>query len=117
DRRKRIKQEPGIGVERGERPILLNEVQMPVAAAEPGINNFLERMSRAMRKMRVIDDREAGEQERDDDHADADRVDRGLLQPPPEKKHHRGPEDREERDQPDVIEKEHVVSRSLFASS
>src|ERR1035441_6621747 len=35
---------------------------------------------------------------------------------PPKKKHHHGPEGREERDQPDVVKKEHVVSRrSLVA--
>ena len=58
-----------------------------------------------MRKVRVLDDREAGEQKRKDDHADADRVDSGLLQSSAEKEHHHGPEGREERDQPDVIEK------------
>ena len=45
------------------------------------------------------------EQKRKDDHADANRVNRGLLQSPPEKKHRRGPEGREERNQPDVVEK------------
>jgi hypothetical protein len=58
-----------------------------------------------MCEVRVLDDREAGEQKRKDDHADANRVNRGLLQSPPEKKHHRGPEGREERNQPDVVEK------------
>jgi hypothetical protein len=58
-----------------------------------------------MREVRVLDDREASEQKRKDDHANADRVNRGLLQSPPEKEHNRGPEGREERDQPDVVEK------------
>src|SRR6266478_629809 len=84
---------------------------MAVAAAQPRINNFLEGTSRAMREVRVLNDRDAGEQECEDDHADADRVDSGLLQSPPEKEHHHGPEGREERDQPDVVEKEHVISR------
>src|SRR6267143_1634488 len=83
---------------------------MAVAAAQPRINNFFERPSRAVRKVRVLDDREAGEQKRKDDHANADRVNRGLLQPSTEKEHHYGPEGREKRDQPDVVEK-HVVSR------
>src|ERR1035437_5909416 len=47
DGRERIEQEPGVGVERGERPVALNEVQMPVAAAQPCINNLLERMPRS----------------------------------------------------------------------
>ena len=111
DGRKRIEQESGVGIERSEPPVALNEVQMPIAAAQPRVNNLLERMSRAMREVRVLDDREAGEKERKDDHAHADRVNRGLLQPPAEKEHHRGPEGREERNQPDVVEKEHVVSR------
>ncbi len=60
-------------------------------------------MPGAMREVRVLDDRKAGEYERNDDRAHADRVDRCLLQPPPEKKHHRRPEGREERYQPDVV--------------
>ena len=111
DGRERIKQETGVSVECGERTVALNEVKMPIGAAQPGINNFLEGMSRAMREVGVLDNRETGKQEREDDHADTDRVDRGLLQSPPEKEHHRGPEGREERNQVDVVEKEHVVSR------
>jgi hypothetical protein len=78
---------------------------MTVAAAQPRINNFFERPSRAVRELCVLDDREAGEQKRKDDHSDADRVNRGLLQSPPEKKHHHSPEGREERNQPDVVKK------------
>ena len=103
DGRERIEQESGVGVEGGGRAVVLNEVQMPVAAAQPGINNFLEGLPCAMRVVRVLDHREAGKQERNDNHANADRVDRGLLQSPPEKEHHHGPEGREERDEPDVV--------------
>ena len=94
---------PASALNEASRAVALHEVQMPVAAAQPGINNFLEGLSRAVREVRVLDDREAGEQERNHDRADADRVDRGLLQSPPEKEHHRGPEGREERNQVDVV--------------
>jgi hypothetical protein len=56
-----------------------------------------------MRKVCVLKNRKTGEKKREHDHANADRVNGGLLQSPPEKEHHRGPESREERDQPDVV--------------
>src|ERR1035437_2278807 len=116
DRRERIKQESGVDVEGSECPVALNEIQMPVATAQPGIHNFLEGTPRAMRKVCVLKDRKAGKKKRKHNHANANRVNRGLLQSPPEKKHHHGPEGREERDQPDVVKKDHVVSRrSLVA--
>src|SRR5208282_5866700 len=117
DSRERIKQEPGVGVERSKCPVALDEIQMPVATAKPRIHNFLEGTPRALRKVRVLKDSKAGEKKRKHDHADADRINRGLLQSPPEKEHHRGPESREERDQPDVVKKEHVVSRRSLVVS
>jgi hypothetical protein len=71
---------------------------MAVTAAQPGINNLLKGASGAMGEVRVLDDREARQYEREDDHADANRVDRGFLHPSAEEKHHRGSEGREERD-------------------
>ena len=32
-----------------------NEIQMPIATAQPGVNNFLEGVSRAMREVGVLD--------------------------------------------------------------
>ena len=103
DRRQRIEKEAGVRIERCERTIALRKVQMPVTAAEPGVDNFLEGTSGTMREMRVVNHREASEQKRKHHRANADRADGGRPQSPPEEKHYRGPEGREERDEPDVI--------------
>ena len=113
----RIEQETGVGVERGGRAVVLDEVQMAVAAAEPGVNNFLEGLAGAVREVRVLDNGEAGEQKRNDDRADADRVDRRLLQAAAEEEHDRGAEGREERDQVDVVKKHSVLSSQFSVLS
>ncbi len=75
DGRERIEQETGVDVEGGERAVFLYEVQMAIAAAQPGINNFLERLVKMLGRrgpVRILPDGAAGEQEREDDYADAD---------------------------------------------
>src|SRR5271170_2998930 len=90
---------------------------MAVACAQPSIDNLLKGVSGAMGEVGVLDDCEARQYERKDDRTDTNRVDCGSLQSPAEKKHHRGSEGREERDQIDVVEEKHVVSRwSLVVS-
>ncbi len=60
-------------------------------------------MAGAVSEVRVVENGEAGEEKRNDNRADADGVDRGLLQLSAEKEHDRGAEGREERDQVDVF--------------
>ena len=103
DRGKRIEQEAEVGVERGASAVFLLEGEMRIARTEPGIDDLFERLAGAVREVRVLDDGEAGKQERDHHGAHANRVDRGLLQAAAEEEHHRGPEGREERNQVDVI--------------
>src|SRR6266852_4141510 len=55
---------------------------MSVAAAQPRINNFFEWPSRAMRKVRVLNDRDAGQQECGHGHAETHRRNRGVLPTP-----------------------------------
>src|SRR5208283_985677 len=106
----RVEEKAEVGVERSGGAVFFEEGEMGIAGAEPCVNDFLERLTGAVGKVRVLDDGEAGEQERDHDGAHADGVDGGLLEAAAKEEHHRGPEGREERNQPDVV-KEHVVRR------
>ena len=112
----RVEEETEIDVESGGRAVFLEKTEMRIAGTEPGVDDLFEGLAGAMREMRVLEDGNAGENECDDDRADADRVDRGLLQAASKEKHHRGPEGREERDEVDVVKK-HRSQFSVLAFS
>ncbi len=106
---KGIEEKTGVGVEGGGRAIFFEEGEMAVAGAEPGVDNFFERLASAVSEVGVVVDGETGEEEGDDDYADANGADGGLLQAAAEKEHHRGAEGREERDQPNSRQEEKVT--------
>ena len=83
---------------------------MAVAGSQPRIEDFFERLPRAMRKLCVLPNGSASKQKRNDDRPHTDGIHDCLRHPPAKEEHHHGPDGREERYKPDVVEK-HVVSR------
>ena len=103
-----IDQESGIGLELSLRPVVRDIVQQPGIAAKPGVNNFLKwLMIVSVGPSVVLQHRPAGEQKREHHNSDADRADRLLRELAPEKENDRRAKGRQQRNQIDVVEKEH----------
>ena len=112
----RIEQEAGIGVERGRSAVVLDVVHVAGVGAQPGVDDLLVRLAGIVVGVSgVLPDRAAGEDKRQHHRADTNRADRRLLQLAAEKEHDGRAEGGQQRDEPDVVEKEHfqssVVSR------
>ncbi len=104
DGRKRIEQEPGIGVELRGRSACGDVAQAVVAGAQPRVHDFFEWLAVVSSGIiGVLPDRRARERECQDDHANANAVDHGLLNAPSEKEHARCAHGGEQRYQPDVV--------------
>jgi hypothetical protein len=110
DAGERIQQESNL---RGKlRPASLGRVrQIPGVAAQPGVENFLEpgMLVRWRPHLRVIQHGTAGKQERQYHRADTDEADRRFRKPAPQKEHRRRAHRGQQRNHPDVVEKEHDV--------
>src|SRR6516164_2406733 len=60
--------------------------------------------------MHVLPHRATRQYERHRNGADADRAHRTLFEPAPEEKHQRRAEGRQQRNHPDMVEKEHLLA-------
>ncbi len=110
-----IEQEAGVGVECGRSAVVLDVVHVAGVSAQPGVNDFLERLARIVVGVSgVLPDRQAGKDKRQRHRSHTDRADRLLLQLAAEKEHDGRAGGGEQRDQPDVVEEEHFQS-SVFS--
>ncbi len=113
----RIEQEAGIGLEGSGRAVVFDVVQVAGVGAQPGVDDFLERLARVVVSVsRVLPDGAADEDERHGHRSHTDRADRTLPQLAAEEEHDGRAEGGEQRDQPDVVEEKHISRRSSVFS-
>ena len=86
DAGKRIQQESRVRLEIRLCPVVGDEIQVAGIGSEPGVEDLFKRlMIVSVGPTGVLHYRSAREQECEHDHADADGIDRGLLQRRPKK--------------------------------
>ena len=86
-----------------------DEIQVAGIGSEPGVEDLFKRlMIVSVGPTGVLHYRAAREQECEHDYPDADGIDRGFLHPPPEEEDDRRAERGQQRNQPNVVEENHV---------
>ena len=110
DGREWIQQEAGVSVKRGRCAVSFHVVHMAGIGTQPGINNFLEGLTRIVVSVSgVLPDGKAGKNKCQRHCAYTDRAHGSLLQLAAKEKHDGRAEGGEQRDEPDVVEEEHFL--------
>ena len=110
DAGKGVEQESGISLEGGGCTVMRDVRQPACIAPQPGIHRFLEGMPCSVRISRILPDGAASHDEGQHHRPDADRTHSLLLQLAAKEKHDRRAGCGQQRNEPDVIEKEHLFS-------